>query len=104
MAEDLPLPGSLMRKLEDFGERVAPALLFDVDTRSELLSHVEEKAAAYRKRTEPLSDDDILLLIERHFGEAETIRDCCAARTVKHASEGSGRRQRVSPGDWLRYL
>ena len=45
----------------------------DDDARDELRSHMEEKFLDYKQCTEPISDDDAMLLVRKHFGKPEVI-------------------------------
>src|SRR5262245_50810637 len=78
----------LRQQIEALCDRIAGGEPFDPDVRRELVAHLEQKAVSYRIGETLLSDGDIMLLVEKHFGDAADLRarySTFSARAVSSA-------------------
>jgi hypothetical protein len=64
-------PGT-RKKLDGLCEKLGIADA-EPDVRDEMLGHLEEKLSGYLTGEEKLTEDDALLLVERHFGDVRKI-------------------------------
>lgn len=82
---DSPRSASTNRRLEDLCSRALGDLARDPQRRLELRHHLEDKLFAYLRGTEPLTEDDALLLVEKHLGKPEPLRAAFAdAQVIPH--------------------
>jgi hypothetical protein len=67
------LPDSSRRKINSLSHELFGRLHLDEDTRAELSAHLEEKLAGYMSGQIPISEEDALILVRAHFGDARQI-------------------------------
>jgi hypothetical protein len=61
-------------KLRALCGRITEACELGDDIREELFGHLEDKLLAYLSGEEKLSEQDALILVREHFGDAENLR------------------------------
>ncbi|HEY8747047.1 MAG TPA: hypothetical protein VIM11_03665 [Tepidisphaeraceae bacterium] len=73
-----------VRKIRDLCQELADRHGLDRELRDEMCGHLEDKLAGYLRGDVRISEDDALLLVRAHFGNAEQI-----ARTIGRESSGA---------------
>src|SRR3954471_19717380 len=68
------LSPELTERIDAICKRICVAGEVDDEVRRELRAHLEDKAIGYFSGDERLSDADVLLLVERHFGDVKQLR------------------------------
>ena len=61
-------------RLHALCERITVACELENDVREELYGHLEDKLLAYLSGAEKLTEDDALILVLEHFGNAENLK------------------------------
>src|SRR3954452_7316550 len=85
MSEPQPQPQSpqlspeLAERLDAICKRICVVGEVDDEVRRELRAHLEDKAIGYLSGDERLSDADVSLLVERHFGDTKQLRGMLGA-------------------------
>src|SRR4051794_21265061 len=81
------LSPELADRIDAICKRICVAGEVDDEVHRELRAHLEDKAIGYFSGDERLSDADVLLLVERHFGDVKQLRGMLrAAHPVAIAS------------------
>src|SRR5437762_2498695 len=78
------LPQSSAGKIRSLCDELARHYRLDDTTRDELRGHLEDKLAAYLSGEQRISEEDALLLVRAHFGDAAQV-----ARRLKRESTAS---------------
>jgi len=84
-----------MARIRAFCKTITAAERLDESICQELSSHMEDKVRAYLDGTEAISEADAVLLVERHFGSQELVRELLqtvcrdAANTTVARSRGA---------------
>jgi hypothetical protein len=79
-------------RIEALCRRVAVGRGVDEAVRRELCGHMADKLAAYVEGREPVSEEDALLLVERHFGEPEAVGEGMRRVHIRAAVDTVARR------------
>jgi len=68
------LSPELETRLKSLSEQISVDRSLDEAIQKELLGHMEDKALALLNNEEPLTEDDVFLLVREHFGDPSIIK------------------------------
>ena len=80
------LPPSSIEKIRALCRDLAARHRLDDATRDELCGHLEDKLAGYLSGEVRMSEDDALMLVRAHFGDAERVARVLGRERAKAAS------------------
>ncbi len=90
MAET-PTP-EMRERLRTLCKQITVAEDIDPEIQEELLTHMEDKFAAFRYGSEPITDEDALILVREHFGDPGIMKALLQHTHVEKADLSLGRR------------
>lgn len=70
------LSPSVEQRMQVLCRKIAVAHDLDAEIQRELYGHMEDKLLAYLAGEELITEDDALILVQAHFGDPATLKDC----------------------------